>query len=313
MRRGSRRPLYRPASATTAVAHDPRMNGARMRRERQRGSRRAASSTRSPRRPGADLLDLHADPHHNRSVLTLVGEDAPAAGGPGRGRAPGPASPPGRAPADRGRRRRAVRPAGRRDARRRRRRPATGSSPGSADELGVPGFAYGPERTLPDVRRRAFRDLAPDAGPPQPHPTAGAVAVGARDGAGGVEPVAGRARPGPGPGRGVRGARPARCGRSGLAGGRPGAGVDEPGGARRRRAGRGLGPGRRAGAGRRAPSWSAWCRRRCSTAPTQARWAQLDLAPDRTIEARLRGRPAQWRSRPRSGVRRQRSGGRSAA
>ena len=26
---------------------------------------------------GADLLDVHSDPHHNRSVLTLVGEDAP--------------------------------------------------------------------------------------------------------------------------------------------------------------------------------------------------------------------------------------------
>lgn len=35
-------------------------------------------------------------------------------------------------------------------------------------------------RTLPEVRRRAFKDLAPDAGPPVPHPTAGATAVGAR-------------------------------------------------------------------------------------------------------------------------------------
>ncbi|HEX4905056.1 MAG TPA: hypothetical protein VFU93_06375 [Acidimicrobiales bacterium] len=26
---------------------------------------------------GTDLLDLHADPHHNRAVLTLVGEEAP--------------------------------------------------------------------------------------------------------------------------------------------------------------------------------------------------------------------------------------------
>lgn len=26
---------------------------------------------------GAELLDLHADPHHDRAVLTLVGEDAP--------------------------------------------------------------------------------------------------------------------------------------------------------------------------------------------------------------------------------------------
>ncbi|HKY68763.1 MAG TPA: hypothetical protein VJM49_20415, partial [Acidimicrobiales bacterium] len=37
------------------------------------------------------------------------------------------------------------------------------------------------ERTLPDVRRRAFRDIAPDAGPPRPHRTAGAMAVGARE------------------------------------------------------------------------------------------------------------------------------------
>ena len=28
---------------------------------------------------GSHLLDLHADPHHHRSVLTLVGEDAPRA------------------------------------------------------------------------------------------------------------------------------------------------------------------------------------------------------------------------------------------
>ncbi len=48
-------------------------------------------------------------------------------------------------------------------------------------ELGLPGFAYGPERTLPDVRRRAFVDLAPDAGPFVPHETAGAVCVGARE------------------------------------------------------------------------------------------------------------------------------------
>ncbi|HEY3142076.1 MAG TPA: hypothetical protein VGJ86_13155, partial [Acidimicrobiales bacterium] len=49
-----------------------------------------------------------------------------------------------------------------------------------ADELGVPAFAYGPERTLPEVRREAFTTLAPDAGPTTPHPSAGAVAVGAR-------------------------------------------------------------------------------------------------------------------------------------
>ncbi len=47
-------------------------------------------------------------------------------------------------------------------------------------DLGVPCFLYGPERPLPDVRREAFRTLAPDTGPPEPHPTAGACAVGAR-------------------------------------------------------------------------------------------------------------------------------------
>jgi glutamate formiminotransferase len=51
--------------------------------------------------------------------------------------------------------------------------------------LGVPTFLYGPlpggeHRTLPQVRRHAFRELAPDFGPHQPHPTAGATAVGAR-------------------------------------------------------------------------------------------------------------------------------------
>jgi len=49
-----------------------------------------------------------------------------------------------------------------------------------AAELGVPSFYYGPERTLPDVRRTAWTELAPDCGPPGPHPTAGAIAVGAR-------------------------------------------------------------------------------------------------------------------------------------
>lgn len=49
-----------------------------------------------------------------------------------------------------------------------------------AGELAVPCFLYGPERPLPDVRRRAFFDLVPDAGPAAPHPTAGAACVGAR-------------------------------------------------------------------------------------------------------------------------------------
>ena len=48
-------------------------------------------------------------------------------------------------------------------------------------QLEVPCFFYGPERTLPDVRRGAFTTLAPDTGPGRPHPTAGATAVGARN------------------------------------------------------------------------------------------------------------------------------------
>ncbi len=47
-------------------------------------------------------------------------------------------------------------------------------------ELGLPCFLYGPERTLPDIRRLAFRSLPPDTGPYAPHLTAGATAVGAR-------------------------------------------------------------------------------------------------------------------------------------
>jgi glutamate formiminotransferase / 5-formyltetrahydrofolate cyclo-ligase len=54
----------------------------------------------------------------------------------------------------------------------------------AAEELGVPVFLYGsadPQgRSLPDVRREAFRGRQPDFGPGDPHPTAGAMAVGAR-------------------------------------------------------------------------------------------------------------------------------------
>jgi glutamate formiminotransferase len=44
----------------------------------------------------------------------------------------------------------------------------------------VPCFLYGPERSLPDVRRGAFRTMKPDVGPAVPHPRAGACCVGAR-------------------------------------------------------------------------------------------------------------------------------------
>jgi glutamate formiminotransferase len=128
---------------------------------------------------GPDLLDVHSDPDHNRSVLTLVGPDAPRAV--------------------------AVEAVGRLDL-----RTHAGAHPRfgvvdvvpfvplagdvmtaavqARDEfarwaaltLDLPCFLYGPERHLPTVRRGAFGALVPDTGPTEPHPTAGAVAVGAR-------------------------------------------------------------------------------------------------------------------------------------
>ena len=51
-------------------------------------------------------------------------------------------------------------------------------------ELALPVFLYDAAdptgRTLPDVRRDAFSGAGPDPGPSRPHPTLGAVAVGAR-------------------------------------------------------------------------------------------------------------------------------------
>lgn len=131
---------------------------------------------------GTHLLDLHTDASHHRSVLTLGGPEVEAAA------------------------RRLVTEAVRLiDLRRHQ-----GAHPrlGAADvvpfvpldgtpffravaardafaawaaaTLDLPCFLYGPERTLPEVRRLAFGVLAPDRGPAEPHPTAGAVAVGAR-------------------------------------------------------------------------------------------------------------------------------------
>ena len=50
----------------------------------------------------------------------------------------------------------------------------------AAGELGLPVFLYGPERSLPQLRKQAWKTLTPDFGPPAPHPVAGAVAVGCR-------------------------------------------------------------------------------------------------------------------------------------
>ncbi len=138
---------------------------------------------------GESLLDLHADPDHHRSVLTLGG--------------PGPAV----VAAVRSLVRTAV------DtldlSRHRGAHPRFGVvdvvpfAPVGSHELadpleardtlavwagatlGVPCFLYGPmpdggERSLPEVRRGAFDTLRPDTGPDRPHPRAGAMAVGAR-------------------------------------------------------------------------------------------------------------------------------------
>ncbi|MGK2946937.1 MAG: hypothetical protein ACSLFP_00045 [Acidimicrobiales bacterium] len=129
---------------------------------------------------GSALLDVHHDPHHHRSVLTLVGEDAPrsvaaaavAALDLRRHDGVHPrlgvvdvvpfVALGGTAPTEALRAR-------------------DDFARWMADTLAVPCFTYGPERTLPEVRRQAFHELAPDHGPSQPHPSAGATAVGARD------------------------------------------------------------------------------------------------------------------------------------
>lgn len=129
---------------------------------------------------GRSVLDVHSDVHHNRSVLTVVGEEAARA-------IAGAAVDVLDLRAHDG-----VHP-----------RigvvdvvpfvALAGSTPNDAvaardrfaawfsDAHGVPCFLYGPERTLPEVRRRAFVELAPQVGPDRPHPTAGATAVGQRD------------------------------------------------------------------------------------------------------------------------------------
>lgn len=136
-----------------------------------------------------DALDVHVDADHNRSVFTLIGEERPRLlaeaavvmvdlrGHDGAHPRLGavdvvPFVPLHGSTLD--------------DARLARDRFGTWFG----QELGVPCFRYGPERSLPEVRRRAFVDLAPDfpdpgdvavdAAPIGPHRTAGATAVGAR-------------------------------------------------------------------------------------------------------------------------------------
>ena len=153
--------------------------GARVRRQHQRGTRR-----RPPPRPRGGRRPRPARPARRRrppprGVHPRRHRGPPSPCHEGR-RAPGHPGPRGRPPAIGGGRRRSVRPP-RRPHRGPTRSPlATRSPRWLAIEHEVPCFVYGPERSLPDVRRHAFRDLAPDAGPASPHPTAGATAVGAR-------------------------------------------------------------------------------------------------------------------------------------
>ena len=128
---------------------------------------------------GEALLDVHSDADHNRSVLTLIGEDSPRAvtraaveildlrAHTGVHPRIGvvdvvPFVPLGdatladaEAAADR-------------------------FAAWAGTELAVPCFRYGSQRSLPELRRGAFVAFGPDFGPPAPHPSAGAVAVGAR-------------------------------------------------------------------------------------------------------------------------------------
>ena len=127
-----------------------------------------------------DLLDVHVDPDHNRSVFTLLDVDAPR-------RLARQAVELLHLDAHQG-----VHP-----------RlgvvdvvpfvPLEGSTMDDAivardafanwvsSELLVPCFLYGAERTLPDIRRDAWTLLRPQCGPSTPHLTAGAMCVGARN------------------------------------------------------------------------------------------------------------------------------------
>jgi glutamate formiminotransferase len=127
-----------------------------------------------------DLLDVHSDPDHNRSVFTMLGVDAPRALARAAVAALGLNDHSGVHPrigvVD-------VVPfvplvdSTMHDARVARDEFATWA----AAELNVPCFLYGTERTLPDIRKSAWSSSMPDIGSHAPHPTAGAMCVGVRE------------------------------------------------------------------------------------------------------------------------------------
>jgi glutamate formiminotransferase/glutamate formiminotransferase/formiminotetrahydrofolate cyclodeaminase len=128
---------------------------------------------------GSDLLDVHTDPDHNRSVFTLIGTTAPRVLATEAIRLLDISSHNGVHPRlgiiD-------VVPFV----------PLMGSTMTEALQarndfalwasttLGVPCFLYGPERSLPEVRRTAWTSLLPQHRELIPHNTAGAICVGAR-------------------------------------------------------------------------------------------------------------------------------------
>jgi glutamate formiminotransferase / 5-formyltetrahydrofolate cyclo-ligase len=149
---------------------------------------------------GRQLLDVHTDAGHNRSVLTLAARDSDALETAVRDLArevlarldlgrhvgvhprfgvldvvPFVPIPPGGAQAGEGEDREGE-AGGMGEAMAARDRFARWAG----EVLELPCFLYGPDRDLPTVRRQAFRTLAPATGPAAPHPSAGACAVGAR-------------------------------------------------------------------------------------------------------------------------------------
>ena len=128
----------------------------------------------------SDLLDVHSDPDHHRSVFTMIGTEAPGNLAAHAVDTLSMAHHVGVHPrfgvVD-------VVPFV----------PLVGSTISDAlharnefaqwawTQLRVPSFLYGPERTLPDIRRHAWRDLVPDIGDNAPHATAGAMCIGVRE------------------------------------------------------------------------------------------------------------------------------------